>query len=537
VFQGPRGDGTPGSQLWMKRRESGSSTPIAGTIDALSFTLSPDGTTIAFALGSKLLKVPVAGGVPVTLVNANVNGDFGVAWLEDGTIVYSHPGALLSLAQVSADGGVTTEAWKSDSDRAVVLAPIAGTHGVLFYRCTNGSRVSCDLWALDLKNKRSNLVLHNVQWARYAETGHLVYAQDGRLMAVGFDARTFGVRGEPVALADSVSRGDLPFELSRSGTLVTRGDDGAGVGAFEMVWVDRAGRATPVDTGWRFDVSRYAADQGWALSPDGSRVAIGLYTDAGDDIWVKQLPTGPLSRVSFDPAPEVRPHWMPGGHAVSFISARAALGVYQRRADGLGSDSLLGTGLVDEAVVSPDGAWLVLRAGSNGSVRGGRDITGIRLGGDTTRVPLIVTPFDEEAIALSPDGKWIAYQSDETGRTEVFVRSFPNTGAFKHQVSNGGGVAPLWSRDGRELFFLGAGNDMMTSRVTAGAPISLAAPVSLFHVTDDLLKVEFSFYTPWDVAADGRFLMARARRAAGANGTTVLVAENWLTELKARVKR
>ncbi|CAN5893596.1 hypothetical protein BH11GEM2_BH11GEM2_18150 [soil metagenome] len=231
------------------------------------------------------------------------------------------------------------------------------------------------------------------------------------------------------------------------------------------------------------------------------------------------------------------PRWSRDGRFVTFLSARAGQGVFQHRADGLGKDSVLKSGLIDEGALSPDGAWLVIRSGSNGSVAGGRDITAVRMGAGTTRVPLIVTPFDEEAIALSPDGKWIAYQSDESGKTEIFVRSFPNTSTFKHQVSNGGGTAPLWSRDGKELFFVSGTTDMMTARVTAGSPISVAAPVPLFHIADELLRVEYAFYTPWDVAADGRFIMARARRTNGANGTTVVVAENWLTELKAKLKQ
>lgn len=170
--------------------------------------------------------------------------------------------------------------------------------------------------------------------------------------------------------------------------------------------------------------------------------------------------------------------------------------------DGVGADSLLMHGLVDEALVSPDGAWLVIRAGANGSVAGGRDITGIRLGVDTAHVPLIVT----------------------------------NTNGFKHHVSNGGATAPLWSRDGRELFVVSTSRNMMSARVTDGSPLSIGAPVSLFHIADDLLRVEYTFYTPWDVAADGRFIMARSRRTRADYMSTVVVAENWLSELRAKMK-
>jgi len=536
VFHGPRLGARVGQQLWIKRRDSQSATPIPGTAGAGSFALSPEGESIVFTFGSLLRKVPIVGGEPVTLVSGNVLGPLGVAWLDDGTIVYSRlTRTVPELDQIPASGGDPTVAWKSDSGAGVFPAPVGGTHAVLFARCTTVQ--TCDLWVVDLKSKNARLLLPGVASARYAETGHIIYVQDGRLLAVQFDPGQLAVRGQPVPLADSVG-GAFPLELSRSGTLVTRmGGSGATENAYEVVWVDRSGRATPVDTGWRFHVTAAGNNHGWALSPDGSRLAIGLLTDAGDDIWVKQLPRGALSRVSYDPAPEYRPRWTRDGRAVTFLSSRTAVGVYQHRADGAGKDSLLTAGTIDEAVRSPDGAWLLFRDGATASLSGGRDIKGIRLGADTTRVPVIVTGFDEEAIALSPDGKWLAYQSDETGRTEVFIRSFPNTETFKRQVSNGGGAAPLWSRDGRELFYLSAGKDMMAARVTAGAPITVGQPAALFHVPDEQLLVEYDYYTPWDVAADGRFIMARVRRPEGGASTTIVVAENWLTELKARVKK
>ena len=152
-------------------------------------------------------------------------------------------------------------------------------------------------------------------------------------------------------------------------------------------------------------------------------------------------------------------------------------------------------------------------------------------------MPLLATPFDEEAIALSPDGKWIAYQSDETSRTEVFVRPFPNIDAGKKQVSTRGGVAPLWSRDGRELFYLSGDKNMMSARVAAGPMLQVSEPVRLFHVRDELLIPDATFYTPWDVARDGRFIMARVVGGAQVRTGSIIVVENWIEELKAKVKR
>jgi len=200
---------------------------------------------------------------------------------------------------------------------------------------------------------------------------------------------------------------------------------------------------------------------------------------------------------------------------------------------------MLRAGLVDEAVLSPDGTWLLVRDGASGSVRGGRDIRGLRLGVDTALAPLIATRFDEQAVSVSPDGRWVAYHADETGRNEVFVRSFPRTDDVKRQLSSTGGSSPLWSRDGRELFFVNENREMMSAAVVsatdADAPIQFARPVPLFRVPDDLLNVEYAFYTPWDVAPDGRFLMARSVPVAGGEQSRIVIAENWFTELKAKL--
>ncbi len=212
-------------------------------------------------------------------------------------------------------------------------------------------------------------------------------------------------------------------------------------------------------------------------------------------------------------------------------------GLYLHRADGAGSDSVLYEGVIDEGMVTPDGLGLVLRQGSLGAVAGGRNITGLRLGTDKEPVPVLASEFDEMAVALSPDGKWLAYQSDETGPTEVFVRPFPDVDAGKHQVSSGGGVAPLWSRDGKELFYLGRDKSMMAARMIPGAEIRLGEPVALFRVPDELLGVESLYYTPWDVARDGRFLMARLVGEGSAESGALVVVENWFQELKAKLKQ
>ncbi|HSK39446.1 MAG TPA: hypothetical protein VK943_06735, partial [Arenibaculum sp.] len=478
IYSGP---GENGSQLWIKRRESYAATPIIGTTGAQSFAVSPDGESIAFIVNGRLNRIPVAGGTAVLIASDNVGGNFGLAWLDDGTIVYAMRGAA-GLMSVPANGGAATVLWQADT--MITLSPSAmpGGHGVLFVACNAGCAVS-HLWAIGKPGSEARELIAGASAGALIGSDLLVFSTDaGGMFAVGFDPAKLEVSGTPVSLGEQLpTNGGLQlFRVSESGTLVMlTGGSGAGR-LFDMVWVDRDGRETPVDTSWSFRLTALANNHGWALSPDGTRIAIGLSTAAGDDIWVKPLPLGAPYRVSFDPLPEYRPRWTAEGRFVTFIGVRRPGGVYQRRADGSGKDSLLVEGTLDEAVASPDGEWLLIRQGSVGAVTGGRNLTRVRLGVDTAPVPLLATEFDEEAVALSPDGKWMAYQSDETGRTEVFVRPFPDVDDGKQQISSGGGVAPLWSRDGNELFFLSDAGEMMAARVVPGATAApLAAPVPL----------------------------------------------------------
>lgn len=441
--------------------------------------------------------------------------------------------------RVSANGGAPSQLWRSDSMIAMLPNPLPGGRGVVFLSCFAGCPVS-QLWVFDLKANRAHLVLRGASPGAFVETGHLVYrTDDGSLFAVPFDLKHLELTGTPIPLGEQVAinAGLQLFNISRSGMLVMSvGGRNVTGRSYEMVWVDRKGLQTPVDTGWTFQLTALANYHGWALSPDGSHLAIGLSTGAGDDIWVKPLPKGAAYRVTFDPQSDMRPHWTSDGRFVSFVGVHRPGGLYLHRADGVGSDSLLLRGVFDEGMLSPDNRWLVLRLGSVGQVAGGRNIMGARLGTDTMAQPLLATEFDEEAIALSPDGRWMAYQSNETGRTEVFVRPFPNTDAGKRQVSSGGGLAPLWSRDGKELFYLRNDKNMMAARVIPGAAIGFAEPVVLFHVSEELLGPEALYYTPWDVARDGRFLMARLVGADPGQAGALVVVENWLEELKTKLK-
>ncbi len=536
VYLGP---GPAGDQLWMKRRDSYTAVPIAGTNGTQTFTFSPSGEWIAIATAGQLKKVPITGGTAVPLVTDSVGGGYGVAWLDNGTIVYSLRGAA-GLMQVPENGGKPEQVWRSPSYISMLPSPLPGGHAVLFVSCPAGCSQP-QLWVADLKTKAAHMLLQDGTAGEYVKMGHIIFSSlTGALYAVAFDPGSLRVTGTPIPLGEQLSTTDQlqMFHVSAAGTLVlTTGGANITGRTYDMVWVDRNGRETPVDPDWRFQLTALANNHGWSLSPDGKKLAVGVSTHSGDDIWVKPLPHGAAYRVSFDPMPDNRPRWTADGRYVTFVGVRQPGGVFRHRADGTGTDSLLVEGVMDEAMMSPDGRWLLLRQGSVGAVAGGRNITGMRLGTDTAPVPILATEFDEEAVQLSPDGKWLAYQSDETGRTEVFVRPFPSINDGKKQVSSGGGLAPLWSRDGKELFYLASDRNMMAAKMLPGTSPEFAPPVTLFHVPDELLGVEALYYTPWDVAADGRFIMARLVSGDPGQLGALVVTENWFQELEAKVKR
>ncbi len=536
VYVGGGTDVTGGNQLWVKARNAYAATPLPGTLGVAFFTISPDGEWIAYNGGGSLWKVPVAGGPSITLVDGRVAQRPTIAWLEDGTIIFAASG-LSELARVSDRGGTPTVVWSSDSLTVNQVTALPGGRGVLFQACPTPCATQ-DVWALDLRSETSHMVVPAL-YAQYVPTGHLVYVADGAMFAVPFDLGSLRTRGAAVPVLDSIAviGTDVLVRVGASGTLVMRRGAAVASREFQLVWVDRAGEVTVIDTAEKFHLTNFAGNQGWALSPDGTRLAIGLGTASGDDIWLKALPAGPLSRVSYDAGADFRPRWMPDGVSIMYGSSRNVSGLYRRRADGTGTDSLLVEGAFDEGLPSPDGRWLLLRSGATSAAAGGRDIFVMQVGVDSVPRPLLATPYDEMAIALSPDGRLLAYQSDETGQVEVFIRPFPDVDSGKQQISDGGGTAPLWSRDGTELFYISAEYDMMAVAVSPTGGIEVGTPRRLFRLSSEGWLVGSQFYTPWDVGPDGRFIMARSLAGPSQLAAPLIVVENWFEELKGRVGR
>ena len=370
------------------------------------------------------------------------------------------------------------------------------------------------------------------QFPRYVPSGHIVYLLGGQLMAARFDADEGALVGPPVALDEGVAA----HSVSNDGKLFySRGVGGA---RWEFVWVTRSGQATPVHAGHSFNMTN--ANRGWRLSPDETRIVFNSQVDGMMDVRIKHLPDGPEERITFTEEVDYRPFWTPDGQSVTYFSGPDAQdrNVWGRRADGTGEPTLL---LDDErsftqGAWSPDGELLVLRAGATVAMGIGlRDIYTFRPGVDSAAVPLVATTdFAEGAPEISPDGRWLAYASNETGRDEVFVRPFPDVDSGRVRVSTDGGLAPLWSKDGRELFYTDANRGFV---VTGFDP---AAGEVLTRETLFTIPVDYEAETgnnAYDVTLDGeRFLMARAYGGEGEDeGPRFILVQNFFEELRQRV--
>jgi eukaryotic-like serine/threonine-protein kinase len=527
-------EGHQPGRLWLKRRGQLDPTPIPGTDRAFNPVFSPDGSWIAFVADGRLKKVPTAGGVTVTLADSVGNGFGGVAWLDDGSLVYVTP-TLGGLNRVSGAGGSSSVLLRDGSlpGGGGIGTPTAlpGAGAVLFPYCSSAC-LTMSLHVLDLRTGRDKRLLEDVVQGWYLPSGRLLYVRrDGVAVVAPFDLRRLELTGAGVPVLEGVqvnlNAGFALLAWSRSGSLVyVRGIGGSPDNV--LVRVSRAGAVTPIDTSW------YGQFNSFAVSPDGRRMAVGVGAGAGLNIWVKQLDHGPFTRLTFG-GQDRRPLWSPDGRAVAFVrDTLNTSAVYVRPADGSGQDRRLARldRQLQEAVWSRDGRWIVART-DNGAAGAG-DIVAMRLG-DSTQVPVVASPFSEYHPALSPDGRWVAYTSNESGTQEVYVRPFPDAGGGRWQVSNGGGSQPLWAPDGHELFFLDGGAHLTAARVQTTPTFAVGGLTPLFDAAGFVLD---AFHQSYDITPDGRsFIFARPRRQAAGLRPQLVWVDHWFTDLEARLRQ
>jgi len=460
---------------------------------------SADGRWVAFVGNSGFLKVPVAGGPPEPMCRPGgyVNG----TWLESNALVFAS-GADPALRQCSATGEASTLVAGDSAETFNFPHGLPGDRGVLF----TIRRGSTDrLVVLDLRTNVVKPLGISGTDARYVETGDLVYANpDGMLRAVRFDLEALEPVGEPTIVEEGIRvlpTGKAMIALSRTGVLVA-----AGSGASErtLQLVDRQGRAKPLHT-------RRGDFLDPRLSPDGRRIAVAL----GPDIWILERAVGALTRLSFDSS-AIRPVWTHDGSQVGYVrQIGAQVDLRRINADGSApAESLLAmSGLSPwEVLFPPDGRSMIVRSVGG---PGNRELWRMPLDAAGEPVRLLQTPADEVAPALSPDGRWLAYASNESGRYEIYVRPYPGMGA-RYVVSIEGGTEPAWSPRGGELFYR-SGAALIAAEVRAGTTFEVLRRTTLFTNGDYAADPTHPGY---DVMPDGRnFVMVR--NLGGASRLTV----------------
>jgi serine/threonine protein kinase/Tol biopolymer transport system component len=486
------GDGP--RRLWLRELDSTSAQPLPGTEGAISPFWSPDSQSLGFFADFKLKRIDLGGAQPKAL--AAVPSTFAQgAWGAGGVILFSW--GISPVSRVSASGGQTTVATKLAKGQSNQFSPRFLPDGRKFLYVVNGLDPSIWLATLDGGTPRriTSIAIGTDSAAEYLPPHWLVRVREGVLEAQRFDVDRGELSGDPIPLERSVSvdGGNLSgsFSVSASGGIAWRA---GAAGRRQLLWFNRSGQNLGA-FGEIGDWTVFAPE----LSPDGKRVATMRGPVGSSDIWIQEGARN--SRFTFDPADDRYPLWSPDGTRVVFASNRTgAYDLYEKAANGSGTEQLLlqSAQLKRPNSWSPDGQFILYWAAQNNG-----DLMVLPLTGDRKPFPFLSTPFDEQQGVFSPDGKWVAYQSDESGQYEIYVRPFPAPGG-QSQVSAGGGHSPRWRVDGKELYYLAPDLKLMGAKVAAqGATFTAATPESLFqtHINQATNRQQY------DIARDGNFLI------------------------------
>jgi serine/threonine protein kinase/Tol biopolymer transport system component len=521
-------------QLWVRAIDSTEGKPLPGTEGATLPFWSPDSRWVGFFAIGKLKKIEASGGHTETLCDAGVGT--GGAWSRDGVILFAALGGV-GLSRVSSAGGEVTSVMRPDSARAETnytnpcFLP-DGTH--FLFSIFSGLKESRGIYLGSLDGGLKQRLIGDDSNAVYAPSGSgggfLLFGREGALMSQPFDPIARQLTGEPYPVSESVG---IVFDgtAAVSRRNVSASDNGVLVfdpilkrQRNQLIWVDRAGRKTRSLEGADNTTSLW-------LSPDDQRFIVTRFDfqSANNDLWLSDVTGGNVTRFTFNPANDQSPVWSPDGSRVVWASNREGLfHLYEKAASGAGQDVLL---LKSDYFKFPtdwsrDGRFIIYR---QIHPKTKYDVWVLPVGspsGDQKPFAFLETEANEAAAVLSPDGRWLAYASDESGTYEVYVQNFPEGGG-KRQVSTAGGIGPHWRSDGKELFYHGPDGKLMAATVKAGSTFEASAPIALFE-----FRAGGNLITPYySVTSDGqRFLLSTIVETAARAPLTVVV--NWTAGMK-----
>jgi len=498
------------AMIWVRPLNSLAANPLPGTENAIRPFWSPDSRALGFVASGKLKKIAVSGG-PAEIVCDAPTGSDG-SWSKDGVILFDGNADIDPIRRVNAAGGIPAAALPFDSTAGVGWPAFLpdGKH-YFFTRLTNGGSELMIGTLGSAKTRKLGISASRVEYSSH--DGYVLFGRDRTLLAQRFDPRGMKIVGEPFPISESLpvtSTAQADFSVSSNGVLISRNIGGT---TSRLEWIDRSGRELG-------QVGAAADYRNPALSPDGKRIAVRRRDpqDANSDVWIIDPERGTTSRFTFDPTSDGSPFWSSDGSQIAFYSARNGGGLWVKSASGLGTEEPL----LKEPTVnsgdswSPDGKALVY---STTEQKSGFDIWELPLTGDRKPKVLIQTPFNEGRAQISPDGRYMAYESSESGHPEVYVVTFQGP-AGRWQVSTNSGTEPHWSHDGKELFYLSADMHVMAVPVRAGSTFDYGVPQQLFRVS-----VDPSARNTYCVAPDGRFLFLLPNQELQAPMTVMV---NWL---------
>ncbi len=509
-------------RLYLRGIDTLKASPIEGGEGATTPFFSPDSEWVGFAKDGKLLRSAVSGGAPLQI--SDLEGTpRGVDWGGD-SVVYGGE-VSTGLFRVPPAGGnpeaVTSlhPERREKSHRFPQVLP--GGNAALFTLATSTTKSWDDasIAVASMKTGEYKVVLEGGVQARYSPTGHLVYARGGSLYAVSFDLERLEVTGQPVPVVPGVmtdpAGGGAEFALAGNGSLVFAPGLSRSANR-RVVWIDRDGRVDPlIETPRPFNAPR--------LSPDGRHLAVQVHACI-DAIWLYEIARGTLTRWTFE-WDNITPIWDPSGQEIAFAAARAsAFNLYKQAVDGGAKAERLATSDHTQipASWSPDGAVLAF---DEYRVETGTDIWMLSLSGDHGPEPFLEGRANEAWPAFSPNGRWVAYQSDETGEFEIYVRRFPGGGGVR-QVSTGGGSYPVWNPNGKELFYR-SGDKMMAVAVETEGNLVLGSPGVLFE-----RRYRETLFSTFAVTPDGRRFIDLDDSVAEPAPTHLVLVQNFGEELK-----
>ena len=524
--------GNRGTQIFVRALDSLEPVAVFTGVPIGLFT-SPDGQWIGFSDGrGTLKKVAVTGGPAVTLATLDTAGPSGATWGPDDTIIAATENVATGLQRVSATGGsmdVLTRADPAQGEADHVWPEMLPDGRSVLFTITalTGGLDAAQVAVLDLQSGTRRVLFRGGTHAHYLPSGHLIYGQAGTLRAVAFDLARLELRGTPVTVVPDVvtsSQGGVDAVVAHDGTLAYLSVGGVAGTPRSLVWVDRQGRETPIGAPPR----PYFLP---ALSPDGTRLSV-FANDQEGDLWLWHLGRKTLTRLTVVPGRDVVQVWTPDSRRVIFSSERAGgRNLFWQAADGTGAPERLleSANTHYPLAVSPDGRQLIF---SDETAQTNIDMMVMELYGTRRVTPLVQSRFTERNGTISPDGRWLAYEADDSGRFEIYVRPYPDVNSGLSVVSTAGGTKPIWARSGQELIYVSPTGALMRVGVTRGPSWSATEPSVV--VKEGYFTNPVWWGRSYDVSAEGQqFLMIKEGGPDGtAPPTSLVVVQHWVEELK-----